>query len=248
MFKVSNLQIKLLDNVTANTWLALYKSLGVNPDFIQDSATAASKAENEFGDSIKKANEEFGFNWPLSPTTQDDLNLMHKEIETAPKDQADRLRIIHDQLHSREQQKGVSQIQIGWADSLGQFFKKKAVNKEMPPNAEPFQKNINYGDVYLGYPHVGKSPELCMKQKDNDNLAQTCRLHDTIICDFNIALCDGICDTDADLSDWFDQNKITMFTKEDMLKYNGWAKIGEVLNKDDIPAMDQKNLTTSYYA
>ena len=37
-----------------------------------------------------------------------------------------------------------------------------------------------------------------------------------------------------------------MFTKEEMLKYNGWAKIGEVINKDDIEKMDLQNLKISY--
>jgi hypothetical protein len=37
-----------------------------------------------------------------------------------------------------------------------------------------------------------------------------------------------------------------MFTKEEMLKYNGWAKIGEVINKDDIDKMDLQNLKISH--
>jgi len=37
-----------------------------------------------------------------------------------------------------------------------------------------------------------------------------------------------------------------MFTKEEMLKYNGWAKIGEVINKEQINNMDRNNLKTQY--
>jgi hypothetical protein len=37
-----------------------------------------------------------------------------------------------------------------------------------------------------------------------------------------------------------------MFTKEEMLKYNGWAKIGEVVNKDDLQSIDKENLEISY--
>ena len=33
MFKVSNLKIKLLDNVLCREWLTLYQSLNVDPDF-----------------------------------------------------------------------------------------------------------------------------------------------------------------------------------------------------------------------
>ena len=32
-----------------------------------------------------------------------------------------------------------------------------------------------------------------------------------------------------------------------MLKYNGWGKIGEVVNKDQIDNMDTTNLKTSYH-
>ena len=86
-----------------------------------------------------------------------------------------------------------------------------------------------------------------MEQKETENLRQTCRLHDTICLDIAIAKNDAVCDTDRKLSDWFDQNKITFFTKEKMLKYNGWGKIGEVVNKDTIDNMDTTNLKTSYH-
>jgi hypothetical protein len=37
-----------------------------------------------------------------------------------------------------------------------------------------------------------------------------------------------------------------MFTKEEMLKYNGWAKIGEVINKEQIDEIDRNNLKIQY--
>jgi hypothetical protein len=247
MFKVSNIVIKLLDNVLAKEWLALYLSLGVDPDFILDSAVAGHMARTSFQETVKQANREFNFNWPLNPTTQEELNAMHKDIETAPGIDAHKFRIIHDQLHSKEIHNGTGQYQIGWADSLGKFYRKKDIKKKIPDHANNFSKKIKRGDVFLGFPHVGKSPVLCMEQKETENLRQTCRLHDTICLDIAIAKNDAVCDTDRKLSDWFDQNKITFFTKEKMLKYNGWGKIGEVVNKDTIDNMDTTNLKTSYH-
>ena len=116
----------------------------------------------------------------------------------------------------------------------------------MPDNAESFEKELKYGDVYLGFPHIGKSPEVCMLQNDNSNLKQTCRIHNKIVCNILISLKELNCASDEQLISWYDENKITMFTKEEMLKYNGWAKIGEVINKDDIEKMDLQNLKISY--
>ena len=245
MFKVSNLKIKLLDNVICREWLALYQSLNIDPDFISDNSGVDDET---FAQSIKQTNKEFGFNWPESPKTQKEFNAMHKDIESAPAHMADRLRVVHDQLHVKESQKGVSQIQIGWAESLGQFYRKKPINRNMPEDAEAFAKEVRRGDVCLGYPHVGKTPETCMRQQDNENLAQTCRLHDSVVCDIIIMLTDSVCASDRELLQWYDDNKITMFTKQDMLKYNGWARIGEVENIDQLASIDKKNLRTSYNA
>jgi hypothetical protein len=129
---------------------------------------------------------------------------------------------------------------------MGQFYKKQPIEYDMPKDAEPFDKTIAYGDVYLGYPHVGKSPEVCMLQNDNSNLKQTCRIHNKIVCDILISLVNLTCKSDNQLLEWYDNNKITMFTKEEMLKYNGWAKIGEVINKDQIDKVDRNNLKIQY--
>jgi len=61
-----------------------------------------------------------------------------------------------------------------------------------------------------------------------------------------ISLSNQTCHTDNDLLLWYEENKITMFTKKEMLKYNGWAKIGETVNKDDLENVDKENLTISY--
>ena len=149
MFKVSNIVIKLLDNVLAKEWLALYLSLGVDPDFILDSAVAGHMARTSFQETVKQANREFNFNWPLNPTTQEELNAMHKDIETAPGIDAHKFRIIHDQLHSKEIHNGTGQYQIGWADSLGKFYRKKDIKKKIPDHANNFSKKIKRGDVFL---------------------------------------------------------------------------------------------------
>jgi len=244
MLQVSNLKIKLLDKVITKKWLELYQSVDINPDSIIDNAGID---DGDFVKDIHTANELFGFEWPSNPRTQEEYNKMHKDIETAPKDKADMLQGIHNHLHVREAGGNkISQIQIVWSESLGQFYKKQPIDYDMPEDAEMFDKKIAYGDVYLGYPHIGKSPEVCMLQNDNTNLKQTCRIHNKIVCDILISLTSLNCETDNQLLKWYDDNKITMFTKEEMLKYNGWAKIGEVINKDQIEKMDRNNLTTHY--
>jgi len=244
MLQVSNLKIKLLDKVITRRWLELWQSLGINPDSIINNANTN---DSDFVNDIHKTNEIFGFGWPSNPTTQEEYNKMHKDIETAPKDKADILQSIHNNLHVKESKgKEISQIQFVWSESLGQFYKKKPIDCDMPEDAEPFDKKIKYGDVYLGYPHVGKSPEICMLQKDNSVLTQTCKIHNKIVCNILISLTSLSCETDDRLLKWYDNNKITMFTKEEMLKYNGWAKIGEVINKDEIKNLDMKNLTMLY--
>jgi hypothetical protein len=244
MLQVSNLNIKLLDKVITKKWMELHQSLDVDPDSIIDNN---SISDDMFVKDIQEANKEFGFNWATNPKTQDEYNQMHKDIETAPKDKADQLQSIHNHLHVKEAGNNkASQIQFVWSESLGQFYKKQPIEYDMPKDAEPFDKTIAYGDVYLGYPHVGKSPEVCMSQNDNSNLEQTCRIHNKIVCDILISLVDVTCKSDNQLLEWYDNNKITMFTKEEMLKYNGWAKIGEVINKEQINNIDRNNLKIQY--
>jgi hypothetical protein len=244
MLRISNLNIKLYDTVMTRAWLKLYLNLNINPDLIIDNSGISNET---FTNDIQEANKKFGFDWPTNPTTQNEYNQMHKDIETAPKHKADLLQSIHNHLHVREAgDNGASQIQFCWTESLGQFYKKKPVLIDMPEDAEPFSKKLKYGDVFLGFPHIGKSPEVCMLQNDNSNLPQTCRLHNKIVCDILISLVDRICDTDEQLLSWHGTNEITMFTKEKMLKYNGWAIIGEVINKDDIVNIDRKNLRMTY--
>ena len=120
------------------------------------------------------------------------------------------------------------------------------ISVDMPSDVEPFEKKLKYGDVYLGFPHVGKSPEVCMLHNDNSNLLQTCRIHNKIVCDILISIIDHTCETDAQLISWYDENKITMFTKNEMLKYNGWATIGEVINKNEIKNMVWNNPKMNY--
>jgi hypothetical protein len=244
MLQISNIKIKLLDNALARKWLALYQSLDIAPDQIIHNTGIS---DGDFTNKIKEANKLFGFDWPVNPKTQADYNMMHKDIETAPKDKADLLQSIHNDLHVKESHGSkASHIQIVWSESLGQFYKIKPISFDMPDDAESFKKSINRGDVYLGYPHIGKSPEVCMLQNDVSDLTQTCRIHNKIVCDVLISLSNQTCNTDDDLLSWYEENKITMFTKEEMLKYNGWAKIGEVVNKDDLQSIDKENLKISY--
>jgi hypothetical protein len=243
MLQINNIKIKMFDKIRSKAWLKLYQSLNVEPDRIIPNLPIS---DEEFAVKIKKANDLFGFDWPLIPDTQEKYNDMHKDIETASEKKADLLQSIHHDLHVKEVGNNATQIQVVWSESLGQFYDKKQIGVAMPIDAEPFEKKIKRGDVYLGFPHVGKSPEACMLQNDNSNLFQTCRLHDKITCDLVISIVDQVCKTDEQLISWYEENKITMFTKEEMLKYNGWATIGEVINKDEIDNMIWSNPKISY--
>ena len=243
MLQINNIKIKLFDKIVSKAWLKLYKSLNVNPDRIVPNLPIS---DEEFAQKIKRANTQFGFDWPENPSTQDEYNRMHKDIETALDKKADLLQNIHHDLHTKEVGKGASHIQIVWSESLGQFYGKQPISVDMPSDAEPFEKELRYGDVYLGFPYVGKSPEVCMLHNDNRNLLQTCRIHNKIVCDILISIVDQTCETDAQLISWYDENKITMFTKNEMLKYNGWATIGEVINKNEIKNMTWNNPEMNY--
>ena len=233
----------MFDTIRSKAWVKLYQSLNVNPDRIIPNLPIS---DEEFAEKIKEANNLFGFDWPLNPDTQEKYNQMHKDIEIAPAKAADLLQSIHHDLHVKEAGNHATQIQVVWSESLGQFYDKKETGVAMPIDAEPFEKEVKRGDVYLGFPHVGKSPEVCMLQNDNNNLLQTCRLHDKITCDLLISIVDQTCQTDEQLITWHEENKITMFTKEEMLKYNGWAIIGEVINKEDIDNMIWADPKISY--
>jgi hypothetical protein len=243
MLQINNIKIKLFDKIISRAWLELYQSLKVNPDRIIPNLPIS---DEEFAEKIKKANDLFGFDWPLIPDTQEKYNQMHKDIETASEKTAGLLQNIHHDLHVKEAGNNATHIQVVWSESLGQFYRKKPTGVAMPPDAEPFEKELRRGDVYLGFPHVGKSPEVCMLHHDNSNLVQTCRLHDRITCDLLISITDQTCETDEKLILWHEENKITMFTKQQMLKYNGWAKIGEVINKNDIDNMVWSDPKISY--
>jgi len=245
MLRISNLEIQLDDTNLAKSWLSLYQSLNVDPDMIIDNSPIN---DDVFAEDIRQANSTFGLDWPEYPKTQAEYNKMHKDLELASPKMADKLQYIHNRLHVKESQGDRSQIQISWSDSLGQFYKKKPINQKMTSAVEPFSKEIKYGDVYLGYPHVGKSPQEAMRHNDNKFLKQTCKLHDTIVCDILISLVDRYCDSDDELIEWYDREKITFFSKEDMLKYNGWPKIGHVVNKNQIMKLDTNNLKSSYNA
>ena len=226
-----NLKVNLFNSVLTQTWVELQKNLQCNPDTVLFNTVVDP---NQFKNLIEKTNKEFGFNWKINPKTQEDYNSMHKDIETASNENKAKLQKVHNLLHVYENKhdSSATQLQLVWSDSLGKFYKKKAIKVAMPSKINSFFKQVKRGDVILGYPHVGKSPESCLKQNDNTKLYQTCRLHDTVATDIVVILKDTICSTtESQLLEWYDANKDSIantFTKEDMLKYHGYAKIGEV--------------------
>ena len=69
MLQISNIKIKLSDKAISKAWLKLYQSLNVNPDKIVSNLPIDNE---DFMQKIKKANDLFGFDWPLNPQTQDE--------------------------------------------------------------------------------------------------------------------------------------------------------------------------------
>ena len=77
MFKIQGLQVKLHNTIIADTWKELHDDLNIAHDEVLNDS---GLDKENFRDSIQKANNLFGFNWPLYPNTQKEFNRMHKDI------------------------------------------------------------------------------------------------------------------------------------------------------------------------
>jgi hypothetical protein len=117
------------------------------------------------------------------------------------------------------------------------------------PVTPKFDYQFTIGDVIVNYPHVGKSPWMCLKTKDNSNLKQTCRLPDACPPGFFVLLENCRLQQDqmhTQLIQWYKDNEDQLkdlFTIEEMLAYSGEYKIGTILNKDQIPLLQKSNIT-----
>lgn len=240
-----NITVDLQDTPTVETFLQLHKELGNPPDRINNRVGINLQT---FAEDCRKAKEILGFNWDLELCNQDNYNLMHKDLERVymetgfagfSRETVDLLTDIHTSLHVIESQadpeKGETDrfdIQMMWVTNN--------IRKPFPEKIK-FSRTLNYGDVYLVYPYVGKDPLTCLYNNDNDSLSMTCKIHNMVGNDFRVSLAPTpqrpwtpgihIADYDAALTEWYykhhDQTA-SLFTLEEVLDTCGWYIIGHV--------------------
>lgn len=211
-----------------------------------------------------RAKQIFKFDWDLNNLSQENFNLWHKDIETFDlsryppwsQEKGDFFIDLHSALHDAEsvELKNNNEnfvrpiILIKW-------FEKSLCWPEIP-NFVP-DSDIRVGDVLTDYPHVGKSPAVCMEQNDDKHLAQSCRLPDACPPGFLIKLFQKDVQISKDeiykrnnlqklkLIEWYEKNidvLSKMFTVDEMLAYNGQYRIGRIKNLDVIPLLQTDNL------
>jgi hypothetical protein len=240
-----NITVDLYDNPTVETFLKIHKKLRNFPDRINNRVGVNLQT---FSQDCRRAKEILGFNWDLELCNQDNYNRMHKDLERVymetgfvgfSKEIVDLLTDIHNNLHVIESQvdpqKGETErfdIQMTWV--------RNNMRKPFPEKVK-FSRTLNYGDVYLVYPHVGKDPLTCLYNNDNDILSMTCKIHNMIGKDFRISLRKppqkpwtpgmNIENYDVALTEWYYKHHnqtASLFTLDEVLDTCGWCIIGHV--------------------
>jgi hypothetical protein len=201
---------------------------------------------NIFLDLGNKGIERFKFNWDLSNTSQQNFNDMHKDLETFDESlyqpwtesDDDLLIKLHSSLHEVENCLAKSKnnnnskvIRFKWWNTSIPWFTK--------PEFIPISA-MTYGDIFVDYPHVGKSPTMCMNDNDNSILSQTCKLPDACPSGFYILFDKrhpGPAQTSVvliqRLTEWYNKHidqLSSMFSLEKMLSYEGKYRIGSIKN------------------
>jgi hypothetical protein len=207
----------------------------------------------DFLQHARRAKELFGFDWDLSQLTKENFHHWHRDIET--------LDIANHQPATDE--KGIFFIQLHRAlhraeavvalpqKTLPRMLYIKWYEPSMTWPSVPIYDHSEWqpGDVTLDYPHVGKSPLVCLVSGDNAKLQQACRLPDACPPGFHIQLIPGgqpMHDLQQKLTAWYDLHQdqlVSMFTKEDMLRYAGEFCIGRVIDLNQIPLLQKCKIT-----
>jgi hypothetical protein len=194
----------------------------------------------------ERARELFGFQWDVTQFSQEDFNAWHKDIETFDlsrhppwsQEKGDFFIELHNSLHAAEKIKHLlDQTHIETRPFLMQVRWHEHSRAWLEPARFCDDQNLERGDIIAGYPHVGKSPEWCMQDGDDINLAQTCRLPDACPCGFLINFethWHTVADRDRRrqrLLEWYDKHADQlgmMFDREKMLQYHGFYRLGRI--------------------
>tara|TARA_R110000803_G_scaffold169041_1_gene232090 strand:+ start:1105 stop:1893 length:789 start_codon:yes stop_codon:yes gene_type:complete len=187
-----------------------------------------------------RVKEELGWDWIRDDHSIDQTTNMHKNIENTlektesfrniPGDQQNLIHEAHFCIHQMQYSKQgrTPFIQIEWFNDD---------YEDLPADAE-FTFAPEFGDLILQNPYVGHPPLQCWQQNDYKNIDRTCQFHDIIKPGIKINTTDVKLELDLDMYKSWWINKCSDYVQkvgwENILKYTGFPKIGEVIDKDNL--------------
>jgi hypothetical protein len=187
-----------------------------------------------------RAKEELGWSWIRDDYSLEQTTDMHKNIESTlektesfkniPGNQQNLIHEAHFCIHQMQYstQGRTPSIQIEWFND----------DYEDLPNDADFRVDLEFGDLILQNPYVGHPPLQCWQQNDYKNIDRTCQFHDVIKPGIKINTTDLAPKLDLDVYKSWWTNKCGEYVQkvgwENILKYTGFPKIGEVIDKDNL--------------
>jgi len=253
------LHIEFTESNNSHQFLQLLSSHAPVPDQIEImGGKSAQQAMDEFLAVAKTAPKLFGHAWDLDHPTQENFNLWHKDIEYITQDQIstgrhrqkrmDLFLKLHRTLHTAENALVGFRKRVFRYDEPQplMFYNFKWLGPGQPrwrdwPDFSP-QYLIQRGDVVAEFPVIGKSPEWCMNDGDNLDLASTCRLPLAVAPAFNIVITPQGHERDylqqrSRLRRWYAKHRDQlepMFTEQELLSTMGVMKLGRVKNLQEL--------------
>ena len=232
------LEIEFRKSAFVNDWLELCKQRPVD-SLILDTTTISVERFNFLR---HECDQMFGWNWSSMPLTQENFNLMHKDIE-ALKIGNDRmeganhpLHELHTLLHSLEG------LDLHNLPKLSRnYLKFRSYHSDRLPitDLSVFQRIANSGSVILDYPYVGRSPLETAKYKDESDLLITCIPAFEACAGFMINI-DKFFVRDSQiklLTDWLDNNGRPIadkYGRQKIIDTMGHPVVGQVINVSDL--------------
>jgi hypothetical protein len=253
-------EILLEENVNVDFFSDALHSLNRPADdvgFIGTGGYSLEKILPIFLEHAQQAKKIFNFDWDIDVLSQENFNLWHRDIETLdlshikpyPFEKFQFFASLHNVLHNTETAYSTSlhfatkpppeRLQVKWFEKSSPWLVKPKFD----------HSQLNPGDVVIDYPHVGKSPMVCLANNDNSILRQSCRLPDACPRSFHIILVhkgQSLEILHQRLVQWYNTHEDQLkglFTIEDMLNYAGEYKIGTLVNKNLIPLLQNSVIT-----
>jgi hypothetical protein len=219
----------------------------------------------DFLDRARLAQDLFKFEWDLTVLSQENFNNWHRDIEAfditkhppVTDEKGDFFINLHSALHRIEAYMAEN------PDTITSQRKSCAIKwfaNSIPwPEIPKFKPRlaIKKGDIIVEFPHVGKSPWVSLQHNDTTNLVQSCRLPDMCPPGFIIQLTEKgwpyhhqvkkIKEEKQQLIDWYEKNSSVLskiFTKEQMLSYDGEYCIGKLQDLNQIDLLQSANFTS----